>query len=227
VHVSVYDTERGGTVTGSWHSFRLAGVERLNIDASQAVFVGNILMSPDNSGDIGRLNASPFRPRSIYVAQSIQAGAPANTAIAAMIHGYAYSAASKVAVLQGRTGQTGNLLECQDIAGAVVASITPSGTITAPTVKLTTGAAVGKIWECNNVDGSGAWADATGAADMVVSNVSTDSGNKYYGGLVGAAWKINRYNLTTFVKTSATISNNPGTPDLATAWTNRLTLVYA
>jgi hypothetical protein len=65
------------------------------------------------------------------------------------------------------------------------------------------------------------------AADMVVSNVSTDSGNKYYGGLVGAAWKINRYSLTTFVKTSATIDNNPSMPDLATAWTDRLSLNYA
>jgi hypothetical protein len=55
---------------------------------------------------------------------------------------------------------------------------------------------------------------------------STDD-YRYYGGEIGSAWKINRYSATTFVKTSATIANNPGQASLAAAWASRLTLTYA
>ena len=51
----------------------------------------------------------------------------------------------------------------------------------------------------------------------------------YYGGIDGSGnWKINRY-LRTDVNTqdSATEVNNPAFTDLATAWANRLTLIYA
>lgn len=63
---------------------------------------------------------------------------------------------------------------------------------------------------------------------LVVSETDlTNASYRYYGGLVGSAWKINRYSVTTYVKTSATIANNSGQANLAAAWANRLTLTYA
>lgn len=56
--------------------------------------------------------------------------------------------------------------------------------------------------------------------------VTDGSGNVYYGGLVGENWQVNRFD-DAFTKTVATIANNAGTPDLATAWTNRESLTYA
>jgi len=53
-----------------------------------------------------------------------------------------------------------------------------------------------------------------------------DLTNIYYGGLLSGAWKVNRYNRTTYVKTSATISNNGGVANLAAAWTARTSLTY-
>ena len=49
----------------------------------------------------------------------------------------------------------------------------------------------------------------------------------YYGGNKAGAWKINRVLKADGTNVSATESNNPGTVDLATAWTNRGTLNYA
>ena len=55
-----------------------------------------------------------------------------------------------------------------------------------------------------------------------------DASYYYYGGVDSVAdWKINRYDKTTYVKTSADENNNGGYTDLATAWTDRTTLTYA
>jgi len=65
------------------------------------------------------------------------------------------------------------------------------------------------------------------ASSLVVTQTDFTETYRYYGGLVGSDWKINRYSTTTFVKTSATIANNPSRANLSAAWTNRLTLTYA
>lgn len=48
----------------------------------------------------------------------------------------------------------------------------------------------------------------------------------YYGGNNNNAWQINRVLKSSGVKDTATESNNPGTVDLNTAWTNRGSLNY-
>jgi len=56
----------------------------------------------------------------------------------------------------------------------------------------------------------------------------TDASYYFYGGLDGgSSWQINRYDKTTFVKTSARESGNPSYMSLAAAWTDRLTLTYS
>lgn len=49
----------------------------------------------------------------------------------------------------------------------------------------------------------------------------------YYGGTKSGDWKINRFLKIDGTRVSATEVNNPGTVDLASAWTNRGTLIYS
>lgn len=56
----------------------------------------------------------------------------------------------------------------------------------------------------------------------------TDSGYYFYGGLDASSdWKINRYDKTTFAKTSADENGNPSYVTMSAAWTDRLTLSYS
>jgi hypothetical protein len=49
----------------------------------------------------------------------------------------------------------------------------------------------------------------------------------YYGGLTDAGdWQVNKWDMTSNTKTIANLTNNVGVTNLATAWTNRLTLNY-
>lgn len=49
----------------------------------------------------------------------------------------------------------------------------------------------------------------------------------FYGGLTDAGdWQVNKWDIPTNTKTIANLTNNAGTTNLATAWTNRLTLNY-
>ena len=69
---------------------------------------------------------------------------------------------------------------------------------------------------------------AIGAASIMdVTQTDFTETYRYYGGLIGSDWKINRYSTITFAKTSATIVNNSGQANLTAAWANRLTLNYA
>lgn len=54
-----------------------------------------------------------------------------------------------------------------------------------------------------------------------------DSTYMYYGGLNDGAWQVNRVLKADGTKTTATQINNPGTIDLATAWSNKGTLSYS
>ena len=49
----------------------------------------------------------------------------------------------------------------------------------------------------------------------------------YYGGENNEAWQINRILRADGTKATATETNNPGTIDLTTAWSNRGTLSYS
>lgn len=49
----------------------------------------------------------------------------------------------------------------------------------------------------------------------------TDSTYIWFGGLVGAAWQINRFTIATSVKAVATIANNPSYANLAAAWASK------
>lgn len=208
-HVAVYDVERAGTVTGNWHDFRISGVSKMTIDSNQVSLTCGLLAT-ENTYDIGRLSPSPARLRNAYLAQGVQAGAPANTAIAGAIHGYAYTTAGQAGVFQGRAGQTGDILRVINATGDVMAKIGPAGELAAASTTIN-----GDLTVNGNI------------TRMATSLVATDAGNRYYGGMMGTAWKINRYDTTTFAKTSATVSNNPGITDLASAWAGRLALSYA
>ena len=49
----------------------------------------------------------------------------------------------------------------------------------------------------------------------------------FYGGITDAGdWQVNKWDMVTNTKTIANLTNNSGTTNLATAWTNRLTLNY-
>lgn len=67
-----------------------------------------------------------------------------------------------------------------------------------------------------------------GTATLDVSDTDfTNATYYYYGGLLGSAWQINRYERATITKTTATVSNNPTVANLAAAWPDRATLTYA
>lgn len=68
-----------------------------------------------------------------------------------------------------------------------------------------------------------------GSEFLTISEFDDTDGTYYFYGGVDLAvdWKINRYDKTTFVKTSADEGNNGGYASLAAAWPDRLTLTYA
>lgn len=84
--IIVYNVSNAGTFTAGYHSFRVNGTTVLDIDSLQATLAGNLFFSGDNVKDIGRLSATPFRPRTVYVGTSMQVGLPANTAISGVLH---------------------------------------------------------------------------------------------------------------------------------------------
>ncbi|MGN6439063.1 MAG: hypothetical protein ACTHMM_21145 [Agriterribacter sp.] len=89
-NIASYALENAGVGTAvGYHQFMLNGSAVLQVDAQQALFGGNLLTTNtagDNTKDIGRLSASPFRFRSMYLGTSAQIGAPANTTIGARMH---------------------------------------------------------------------------------------------------------------------------------------------
>lgn len=126
-NIAIYDLQRGGTGAIGFHSWRIAGTAIMEIDSAQAIFYGHLYHGADNTRDIGRLSASPLRFRSMYLGTSMQAGAPANTAIAGSIHGYAFTAATIASVFQGAASQTANLTEWRNSAAGILCSISAAG----------------------------------------------------------------------------------------------------
>lgn len=85
-NIMSFNLEHGGSGATGYMSFKIAGTEKLSIDAQQAIFAGNFLFYPDNTYTIGRLSVSPARPKSAYIGTDIQVGLPANTTTAAILH---------------------------------------------------------------------------------------------------------------------------------------------
>jgi hypothetical protein len=61
---------------------------------------------------------------------------------------------------------------------------------------------------------------------LVVTLDAHDEAAYWYGGLRGTAWKVNRFTVDTFERTSAGAARNPDYLTLADAWADRDTLVY-
>jgi len=61
---------------------------------------------------------------------------------------------------------------------------------------------------------------------LVVTLDAHDNSAYWYGGLRGTAWKVNRFAIGTFDRTSASVARNPEYLTLADAWAARAALVY-
>lgn len=82
-NIMSFNLEHGGSGATGYMSFKIAGTEKLSIDAQQAIFAGNFFFYPDNTYTIGRLSVSPARPSNAYIGTAVQSGAAANTTIRA------------------------------------------------------------------------------------------------------------------------------------------------
>lgn len=126
-NIAIYDLQKGGTGAVGYHSWRVGGTVLMEVDASQTIFSGHLYNSADNTKDIGRLSVSPLRFRNGYFGTGLQAGAPANTAIAGSIHGYAFTASTIASVFQGAASQTANLTEWRNNSNVVQLAIAANG----------------------------------------------------------------------------------------------------
>lgn len=64
------------------------------------------------------------------------------------------------------------------------------------------------------------------AGRMTVDHVDATAAYHYYGGHVGANWKINRYDTSDYALSVADATSNDY-PSLSEAWANREGLIYA
>lgn len=80
----------------------------------------------------------------------------------------------------------------------------------------------------SSTDGDASWVDLTTFLADPDNIDESDATYFYFGWLsVSGGWLIQRQVRATAATTSATVSNNSGVPDLATAWPLRATLTYS
>lgn len=196
-----YDIQTGGTVTGGYHSFMVAGVEKLAVDAAQATFSGNFFFSPDATHDIGRLSGSPFRPRNLYLSGSAQFGAPANTSIARQLHVVTQNAVTnaitnlaRFAHMTSGTAAAGSGVgiefEAENAAGTQIIT----GSITNPYTTATAGSEAAEL--AFNVVSSGSSSERLRLGQYLSTPTGTTSRSARHGGVV--------WNTISTVSTSGT-----------------------
>jgi hypothetical protein len=125
-NVVAYDLEKGGTGATGYHSWRIAGSPVMEVDASQALFYGNVLTGADNNKDIGRLSTSPYRFRSMYLGTSMQVGAAVNTTIAATIHAVGATADSSAFAAKFQNSSSAELLSIRNDGNIGVGTASPT-----------------------------------------------------------------------------------------------------